>query len=142
MVPLDWHCLETGVLMRARAGNREGFTLIEVIMAVTILASVTLMMAAPASKFLSTTAKSQRRILASAAADAQIALVRMYPNYDSLRIKYDSTKSNVPFPGFTRQTTVVRTGTGTPADITRVIVTISGTGLVTPIKRTATIAAP
>ncbi len=128
--------------MRAQPRNRHGFTLIEVIMAVTILSAVTLMMAAPASKFMSATSKSQRRILASAAADAQIAMVRMYPVYDSLRIKFDSTRNNVPFPGFTRVTSVVRTGPGTAGDVTRVVVTISGTGLATPIKRTATIAAP
>lgn len=122
--------------------NRKGFTLMEVLMATFILSGITLMMAAPASKFMSTTSKSQRRIAASAAADAQIALVRMYPNYDSLRVKYDSTRNNVPYTGFTRQTQVIRTGTGTTGDITRIIVTISGPGLVTPIKRTATIAAP
>ena len=120
----------------------EGFTLIEVIMAVTILSAVTLMMAAPASRFLSVTAKAQRRIAASATADAQIALVRMYPNYDSLRIKYDSTRSNIPFAGFTRVTSVVRTGAGANGDVTRVVVTVNGPGLATPIKRTATIAAP
>jgi prepilin-type N-terminal cleavage/methylation domain-containing protein len=128
--------------MRARAKSRDGFTLIEVIMAVTILSSITLMMAAPASKFMSTTAKSQRRIAASTAADAQIALVRMYPNYDSLRVKFDSSRSNTPFPGYTRQTQVIRTGAGTTSDITRIVVTITGSGLATPIKRTATIAAP
>jgi len=122
--------------------NRDGFTLIEVLIATFILSGVTLMMAAPASKFMSTTAKSQRRIAASVAADAQITLVRMYPVYDSLRVKFDSTRNNVPFPGYTRQTRVVRTGTGTNGDVTRVVVTISGPGLVTPIKRTATIAAP
>ncbi len=122
--------------------NREGFTLMEVLMATFILSGITLMMAAPSSKFMSTTAKGQRRIAASTAADAQITLVRMYPNYDSLRVKFDSTRINVPFTGFTRQTQVIRTGTGTTSDITRVIVTISGPGLVTPIKRTATIAAP
>lgn len=128
--------------MRAHTSNRDGFTLIEVILAVTILSSITLMMAAPASKFLSTAAKSQRRIGASVAADAQITVVRMYPNYDSLRVKFDSTKSNFPFPGFTRQTQVIRTAPGAAGDVTRVVVTISGPGLVTPIKRTATIAAP
>jgi prepilin-type N-terminal cleavage/methylation domain-containing protein len=127
--------------MRRRPRPR-GFTLIEVIMAVTILSAVTLMMAAPASKFLSTTAKSQHRIAASVVADAQIALVRMYPNYDSLRVKFDSTRSNIPFPGYSRVTQVVRTGAGTNGDITRVVVTVNGPGLATPIRRTATIAAP
>jgi type II secretion system protein I len=122
--------------------RHDGFTLIEVLIALTILSAIILMMAAPASKFLSTTARSQRRIAASVVADAQIALVRMYPNYDSLRVKFDSTRSNIPYPGYTRQTQVVRTGAGTNADITRVVVTVNGPGLATPIKRNATIAAP
>lgn len=121
---------------------RGGFTLIEIVMAVFILSGIILMMAAPSSRFLSVTARSQRRIVASAAADAHIALVRMYPNYDSLRIKFDSTRTDVPFPGFTRQTQVVRSGAGTTGDVTRVVVTITGPGLATPIKRTATVAAP
>lgn len=120
----------------------EGFTLIEIVMAVFILSGVILMMAAPSSRFLSVTAGSQRRIVASTAADAHIALVRMYPNYDSLRIKFDSTRANVPFPGYTRQTQVVRSGAGTTGDVTRVVVTITGPGLATPIRRTATVAAP
>ena len=128
--------------MRATGVKRDGFTLIEVVMAVLILSSVTLMMAAPASKYMSTTAKSQRRIAASAAADAHITLIRMYPTYDSLRVKFDSTKSNVPFPGFTRATTVVRTSSGAAGDVTRVVVVVSGPGLTPSIKRTATMAAP
>ncbi len=75
-------------------------------------------------------------------ADAQIALVRMYPNYDSLRIKFDSTRSNIPFTGYTRVTSVVRTAAGANGDVTRVVVTVNGPGLSSPIKRTATIAAP
>jgi prepilin-type N-terminal cleavage/methylation domain-containing protein len=128
--------------MGARSPSRGGFTLIEVLIAVTILSVVVLMMAAPASKFLSVTAKSQRRVAASSVADAQIAAVRMYPNYDSLRIKFDSTRNNVPFPGYTRQTQVIRTGVNTTGDVTRVVVTVTGPGLATPIKRYATIAAP
>lgn len=128
--------------MRTRLRRHDGFTLIEVLIALTILSAIILMMAAPASKFLSTTARSQRRIAASVVADAQIALVRMYPTYDSLKIKYDSTRSNVPFPGFTRQTQIVRTSPGAAGDVTKVIVTVNGPGLATPIKRTATIAAP
>ncbi len=128
--------------MRARRSTDQGFTLIEVVMAMFILSGVILMMAAPAQKFLSTTAKSQRRVAAASVADGQITMVRMYPNYDSLRIKFDSSKSNVPFTGYTRVTSVIRTGAGTTSDVTRIVVTVNGPGLATPIKRTATIAAP
>ncbi len=128
--------------MRARRQAQAGFTLMEVIMAVTILSAVTLMMAAPASRFLSVSTKAELRVAASAAADAQIALVRMYPNYDSLKVKFDSTRSNYPFPGYSQQTKVVRSNTNLASDITRVVVTISGPLLSPAIKRTATIAAP
>lgn len=128
--------------MRAGRQAQAGFTLMEVIMAVTILSAVILMMAAPASKFLSVSTKAELRVAASAAADAQIALVRMYPNYDSLKVKFDSTRSNYPFPGYSQQTKVVRSNANTTSDITRVVVTISGPQLATPVKRTATIAAP
>jgi hypothetical protein len=57
-------------------------------------------------------------------------------------VKFDSTRNNVPFPGFTRVTNVVRTSAGANGDVTRVVVTITGPGLSSPIKRTATIAAP
>jgi hypothetical protein len=64
------------------------------------------------------------------------------PAYDSLTIRFDSTRTNVPLRGYSRSTRVVRTGVGTTADQTRVIVRVSGPELSTPIVRYATIAAP
>lgn len=128
--------------MRHSPSDQRGFSLIEVVIALTILSSVVMMMAVPAGRFMSTVSKSQRQVQAAAAANAQIALVRTYPVYDSLRVKFDSTRNNTPFTGWTRTTTVVRTGAGTTSDITRVTVTITGSGLATPIKRFATVAAP
>jgi hypothetical protein len=87
-------------------------------------------------------AKNRIKVQAAAVADAQIATVRVSPAYDSLTIRFDSTKANVPFPGYSRSTRVVRSGTGTTADLTRVKVTVSGPQLATPIVRYATIAAP
>lgn len=128
--------------MRHSPSDQRGFSLIEVVIALTILSSVVMMMAVPAGRFMSTVNKSQRQVQAAAAANAQIALVRTYPVYDSLRVKFDSTRNNTPFTGWTRTTTVARTGAGTTSDITRVTVTITGSGLATPIKRFATVAAP
>ena len=123
--------------------NRQaGLTLVEVMIAIFILGSIVLTMAASASKYLSVATKNRQRIQASAAAEAQIALVRVSPVYDSLTVKFDSTKSNTPAPGYTRVTSVVRTGAGTTADITRVTVTVTGPLLATPVKRSITIAAP
>jgi prepilin-type N-terminal cleavage/methylation domain-containing protein len=128
--------------MRRAKSNRDGFTLVEVMIAIFILGSIVLTMAASASKYLSVATKQRQRVQASAAAEGQIALVRVSPTYDSLTVRFDSTKSNTPATGYTRTTSVVRTGAGTTSDITRVTVTVTGPLLATPVKRTTTIAAP
>jgi prepilin-type N-terminal cleavage/methylation domain-containing protein len=128
--------------MRRTTSSRDGFTLVEVMISIFILGSIVLAMAASASKYLSVSTKNRMRVQANAAAEAQIALVRVSPNYDSLTIKFDSTKSNTPMTGYTRTTSVVRTGNGTNSDITRVTVTVTGPLLATPVKRSITIAAP
>ena len=122
--------------------NRDGFTLVEVMIAIFILGSIVLTMAASASKYLSVATKQRQRVQAGAAAEAQIAMVRVSPVYDSLTVRFDSTTSNMPAAGYTRTTSVVRIGTGTTADITRVTVTVTGPLLATPVKRSITIAAP
>lgn len=128
--------------MRRTKSNRDGFTLIEVMIAIFILGSIVLTMAASASRYLSVATKQRQRVQANAVAEAQIALVRVAPVYDSLTARFDSVTTNVPAPGYTRTTSVVRTGTGTLADITRVTVTVTGPLLATPVKRSITIAAP
>jgi len=128
--------------MHTPAADRRGFTLIEVVIALVILASVTLVMASTATRYLSAAVRNREKMQASATAEAQMALVRSFPVYDSLRVKFDSTKTDTPFTGWTRTTRVVRTGTGTAADLTRVTVTVTGPGLTAPITRTLTIAAP
>jgi prepilin-type N-terminal cleavage/methylation domain-containing protein len=128
--------------MRHAPVDREGFTLVEVMIAVIILGGIVLAMGASASKYLSVATRNRQRVQASAAAEAQIALVRVSPVYDSITVRFDSTKSNSPAPGYTRVTSVVRTGAGTTSDLTKVTVTITGPLLATPVKRSITIAAP
>lgn len=128
--------------MRHAPADREGFTLVEVMIAVIILGGIVLAMGASASKYLSVATRNRQRVQASAAAEAQIALVRVSPVYDSITVKFDSTKSNTPAPGYTRVTSVVRTGAGTTSDLTKVTVTITGPLLATPVKRSISIAAP
>jgi prepilin-type N-terminal cleavage/methylation domain-containing protein len=127
--------------MRARSAT-AGFTLVEVMMSLGMLSVVLLAAAGSTGRYLSVIAKNRIKVQAAAVADAQIATVRVSPAYDSLTIRFDSTKANVPFPGYSRSTRVVRSGTGTTADLTRVKVTVSGPQLATPIVRYATIAAP
>jgi prepilin-type N-terminal cleavage/methylation domain-containing protein len=130
-----------GFLME-RFPSKAGFTLVEVILALVMLSAVVLSMASGASKYLSTMTRNRLRIQAGAVADAQIAAVLVSPAYDSLTIRFDSTTAGVPFPGYTRTTRVVRTGTGTTADRTAVMVTVTGPGLTPAVTRYATVAAP
>ena len=128
--------------MRRAQPSRDGFTLVEVMIAIIILGTIVLTMATSASRYLSVATKQRQRVQASAAAEGQIALVRVSPTYDSLTVRFDSTKSNMPAPGYTRVTSVVRTGAGTTGDLTKVTVTITGPLLATPVKRSITVAAP
>ena len=127
--------------MRARPST-GGFTLVEVMIALAMLGVVLLAAAASTTRYLGVITRNRMRIQAAAVADAQIAKVRVSPAYDSLTVRFDSTRSGVPFPGYTRSTRVIRSGAGTSNDMTRVRVVISGPELPSPVIRYATIAAP
>jgi type II secretion system protein I len=122
--------------------SRGGFTLVEVLIALAMLSVVLLASAASTTKYLGVITRNRMRIQAAAAADAQIAKVRVSPAYDSLTVRFDSTRSNMPFAGYTRATRVIRTGAGTTNDVTKIRVTVSGPELASPVVRYATIAAP
>ncbi len=116
--------------------------MIETMIALVILASVLVMMAPAGVKYISGATRSRREIQAAAIVETQISQIVQSPVYDSLSARFAGTVNNVGFTGWKRVTQVVRTGTGSTSDITRVTVTVSGTGLAKPIARSMTIAAP
>ncbi|MFL5459089.1 MAG: type II secretion system protein J [Gemmatimonadales bacterium] len=128
--------------MKTRAGSSAGFTLVEVLISLAMLSVVLLAAAASTTKYLGVITRNRMRIQAAAVADAQIAKVRVSPAYDSLTVRFDSTRSGVPFAGYTRSTRVIRTGAGSTTDVTKIRVTVSGPELSSPVVRYATIAAP
>jgi type II secretion system protein I len=128
--------------MKTRARSSAGFTLVEVLIALAMLSVVLLAAAASTTKYLGVITRNRMRIQAAAVADAQIAKVRVSPAYDSLTVRFDSTRSGVPFAGYTRSTRVIRTGAGSTTDVTKIRVTVSGPELSSPVVRYATIAAP
>ena len=128
--------------MKTRARSSAGFTLVEVLIALAMLSVVLLAAAASTTKYLGVITRNRMRIQAAAVADAQIAKVRVSPAYDSLTVRFDSTRSGVPFPGYTRSTRVIRSGAGSTTDVTKIRVTVSGPELSSPVIRYATIAAP
>lgn len=127
--------------MRQPSSTR-GFTLVEVMIALVILSGIVLSIGHGTAKYLSTITRNRIRIQAAAVADAQIASVRVAPDYTTLAATFGGTVNNTPFAGYSRVTVLLRTGAGTNADRTRVKVTVTGAQLASPVIRYTTIAAP
>lgn len=129
--------------MRTRM-RRRGFSLVEIMVALTILMIIILGLANTTISFLHETTTDTVRVRAQSFADMRIAEVRGYPDYTGLVATFNST--DTPEAGFTRQTVVVRDKSATstcnnPAgcpknDVTRVTVTVTNAGLAAPISRT------
>ena len=127
---------------------REGFSLVEIMVALTILSIIILGLANTTISFLHTTTTDTVRVRAQAFADMRIAEVRGYPIYDSLTTKFNG--SDTPEPGFARTTTIVHDKSaittcdnplGCPKnDITRITVTVTNAGLKSPVSRTFALA--
>jgi len=129
--------------------RKRGFSLVEIMVALTILMIIILGLANTTISFLHETTIDTVRVRAQSFADMRIAEVRGYPTYDNLTATFNST--DTPESGFTRQTQVVRDKSATstcnnPAgcpknDVTRVTVTVTNAGLAAPVARTLAISA-
>jgi len=130
--------------MRRRIRQR-GFSLVEIMVALTILMIIILGLANTTIAFLHETTIDTVRVRAQSFADMRIAEIRGYPTYNNLTATFNNT--DTPEAGFTRKTVVVRDKSATtpcsnPApgcpknDITRVTVTVTNAGLATPVART------
>ena len=127
--------------------RKRGFSLVEIMVALTILMIIILGLANTTIAFLHETTIDTVRVRAQSFADMRIAEVRGYPTYTNLTMTFNS--SDTPEAGFTRQTQVVRDKSATSTcnnplgcpknDVTRVTVTVTNAGLATPIARTITI---
>ncbi len=122
--------------------NKSGFTLIEVILALTILLVVMMMLANTTGKTVHTAATGANQEAGIQLAMDRVEQVRNDPFYAGLDTAYGKTETVFPtLSGFTRVTSIVRTTSGNN-DYKKVTVTVTGPGLLTPIVRTVTVAAP
>jgi len=123
--------------------RERGFTLIEVILALSILLVVMMMLASTTGRALHTAATTQSQQTAIQLAMDKIDQVRNDPNYDGLELAYARTDTTFTgLPGFRRVTTIVRTGgQGQTSDYKKVTVVVTGPGI-TPVSRSVTVAAP
>lgn len=124
---------------------RAGFTLIEVLVAITILAGTVLGMTEFTRGFTRASADASVIARASDAATQQLETVKAWRTYSTLVATYhnaDLTFSAAgPYRGLRRRTYAVRTGPTATTDHVTVTVEVTGGGLPAPVKRTTIIAA-
>lgn len=125
--------------------KRSGFTLVEVLVAVTILGGVVLGMTEFTRRFTRATADASVVARASDLATEQLETVKAWRVYGTLVTTYHNTTATFTgastYRGLTRQTLAVRTGPTATTDHITVTVVVTGAGLSTPVRRTTIIAA-
>ncbi|MCX5760739.1 MAG: prepilin-type N-terminal cleavage/methylation domain-containing protein [Gemmatimonadetes bacterium] len=132
-------------LMSASRRRRAGFTLIEIILALSILAGSLLGMAMFVRNFTKATTDTTVRTLANDLVNARVEAVKGWRVYSTMVATFNATTetwaTTSMYTGFTRRTYAVRTGPTATADYVTVTVTVTGRGLTSTAKTTTIIAA-
>jgi prepilin-type N-terminal cleavage/methylation domain-containing protein len=126
-------------------GGERGMTLIEIIIALTILATVLLGMGQFAFNFSRTERQSEARTIAMFLCDQRLAEIRSSPNYSGLETSYGVSEASIAgFTGYQRSTTIVHTGGPRPLtnDYKTVTVTVTAPTLASAITKTVVVASP
>lgn len=125
--------------------RRQGFSLVEVIVAMTILTGSLLGFAYVAQRFTRSNSDILSRTLGSEVATARIEQIKGARPYATLVSTYngvtESWSGTSQWSGFTRRTVVSRTGPSASNDFVTVTVIVSGRALNPVIRRTTSIAA-
>lgn len=123
---------------------KKGMTLVEVMIAVAILATSSLALAAFMAKFAKAISVSDVKNTAVELASQRIEEIKNAPRYAAIDSMYTGVVSmGAPYTGFTRQTLVSHFGGGASDlyDYRTITVVVNNTRLSAPIKRTTIIAA-
>lgn len=124
--------------------NRSGFTLIEMIVALTLLTVVLLGMTTTTARLSRTAAESSQVTVALGLAQERLATIQMDPAYNLLEDRYEGSENDIDdFPGFARETTIrvisERLDSGRTLEYKEVTVVVEAPGLERPVRRTVTI---
>jgi prepilin-type N-terminal cleavage/methylation domain-containing protein len=120
--------------------RRDGFTLVEICIAIVILTVGILGLGASTSRLLNPMNQAELEFLALEAVEDRLSVMRLDPRYGLLDSIYGGTETNLPgLTGLSRVTTLTRTQTNMPAggvlDFKTIVVTVSGGRLATPVSR-------
>lgn len=129
--------------LRRRAARR-GFTLIETIVAISILTGALLGMAVFVKNFTRSTTNSSNRVLANDLVNARIEEIKGWRVYSTLVTTFNATTTTYGtgsiYRGFTRRTFVTRTNTANVHDYVTVTVRVTGRSLPATVSSTTIIA--
>ena len=122
----------------------KGFTLVEVIVSVVILAVAILGLSAATTSLIGRSTEATTHARALNVVEDRLALIRLHPIYEELEDLFVESDEKVPeLPEeFRRSTSITRVRQAVPGgpffiDYTRITVSVDGPGLDQPISRTA-----
>ncbi len=127
--------------------SNQGFTLIEIMVAIVMLSVALLAISASSSKMLEPVNHSEADFVALQHVQDRLSEIRLDPRYGVLDTLYTATDTGlVGLPGAARRTTFARTRTLQPSgkyvDYWTVLVEVTGGRVSAPVSRSLVLAAP
>jgi prepilin-type N-terminal cleavage/methylation domain-containing protein len=127
--------------------SRDGFSLIEMIIAILILTGAVLGIASSTGGLVASASESELEFSALQSVEDRLALIRLDPRYGLLDSIFSGTETALPgLHGLTRTTRVTRSRVeqdeGSVLDYTTVVVTVSGDRLRESVSRKLVLGAP
>ncbi len=125
---------------------RDGFTMIELLVALVVLAVAVVGLSAATGSYSRLVTTIDRKTVAAQVAKDRLDAIRADPDYEALVSRYSESQTVLTDPpGFIRTTVLRRQVTQTQTgniDFTRITVTVDGPGLTEPVARTISIGRP
>ena len=122
--------------------NNKGFTMVEMIVSLVILAFAIVGLSSTAARLARVAVDAENRGLALQAVEDRIARIRLHPVYQQLDSVFTESGAEIPgLPEYERSTNITRVlqpggQSGKYIDYTRITVTVTGPGLPEPVSRT------